>query len=318
MEYWEVTKERAQQTLTIWTQHVPTLTIGTQGAEALAEYIGQFEPLLQSRAVAQDDYDAAFREVQNTLAKMKLLGTKVPQMIEAQLSENRGLMEDLKRLYRTTPRGEATILKRARELYAFWLRADAAMAALTPSQPPITRVIQKAAHTAASLLAMLDGYTLMIKAVQTTRNALDDVRRNLRRLDADADELNKRWYQCVKAAHDPGSAIYEALGRITTEPTTPAPEVIEINGVVQTGEGGMQVVVDYIAGGGAHATTKRVQWRVFGVDEDFIHSAPLEFAGNTLGPFTVGQVVQIIVEVSNSAATRTTAPRSITMTEPIG
>ena len=52
-------------------------------------------------------------------------------------------------LYRTTPRAEATILKRGRELYAFWLRADAAMAALTPPQPPITR--ENTAASASSL-----------------------------------------------------------------------------------------------------------------------------------------------------------------------
>ena len=55
-----------------------------------------------------------------------------------------------------------------------------------------------------------------------------------------------------------------------------------------------------------------------GVDLDFIHSAPLDASGNALGPFTVGQVVRVITEVSNSSGTRTTAPRTITIEEPIG
>jgi len=38
---------------------------------------------------------------------------------------------------------------------------------------------------------------------------------------------------------------------------------------------------------------------------------------NALGPFTVGQVVTIITEVSNSVATRTTAPRTITIGVPV-
>ncbi len=318
MEFWEVTKQRAQESLPVWKHHVPELTIGVQGVAALKGYIDQFEPVLQKRTEAQDDYDHAYRTVQDTLAKMKLLGTRVPKMIEAQLEENRQLMRDLQVLYRTTMRGEATILKRARELYSVWLRADAAMAALTPPQPPITRVIQGVAYGVTSLLAMLDGYTLMIKAVSDTRDALDTVRRDLRDLDEATDQLNKRWYMCVKAAHDEGSAVFHALEGITTEPTTPAPKIIEIKGVVQGGERGMEVLVDYLPGGGDHATRKEIKWMVVNVDEDFIHSAPLEEQGNALGSFTVGQVVRVIVEVGNSVATRTSAPRTITIGQPIG
>lgn len=318
MEFWEVTKNRAQESLAVWKIHVPGLTIGIQGVTALEGYIDQFEPVLQKRVDAQDDYDAAYRGVQDTLAKMKLLGTRVPKMIEAQLDEDRQLMRDLQLLYRTTVRGEATILKRARELYSVWLRADAALAALSPPQPPIKRVIQGEACGAEALLAMLDGYTLMIKAVSDTRDALDTVCRDLRDMDMAADQLNKRWYMCVKAAHEKGSDVHHALAGITTEPTTPAPEIIEIKGVAQGGESGMEVLVDYRPGGGDHATRKEIKWMVVNVDEDFTHSAPLELQGNTLGPFTVGQVVRVIVEVANSVATRTSAPRTITLSLPIG
>ena len=50
----------------------------------------------------------------------------------------------------------------------------------------------------------------------------------------------------------------------------------------------------------------------------FDQSAVLDASGNALGPFVEGQVVRIITEVSNSSGTRTTAPRTITLTEPIG
>lgn len=104
---------------------------------------------------------------------------------------------------------------------------------------------------------------------------------------------------------------------IPTEPGTNAPETIEIDTIAQGGAGGLQALVKYVPGGGDHATTKSVQWQVVGTDADFAHTSPLDPSGNALGPFTVGQVVKIRTLVANSAATRTTAPRTITLAEPI-
>jgi hypothetical protein len=53
------------------------------------------------------------------------------------------------------------------------------------------------------------------------------------------------------------------------------------------------------------------------VDADFVHEMPLDPSGNALGPFVPGQVMHILTEVSNSAGTRSTAPRTITIEEPI-
>lgn len=63
--------------------------------------------------------------------------------------------------------------------------------------------------------------------------------------------------------------------------------------------------------------TLNVYGRVFGTDLAFINSAPQDTSGNALGPFTVGQTLKIITEVSNSVATRTTAPRTIVIVEPV-
>ncbi len=317
MEYWEITKQRAQATLPVWQQYVPTLKIGTTGVAGLDTLIAQFEPLVQGRTTAQDVFDAAFRAVQAVLLKMKILGTKVPLIIEGQLDENTGLMKDVDDLFSVNPRTESTILKRARMLYAVWVRANTALAALTPAQPPITRPIQGVPQTAAMLKGLLDGYTDLVKTMEDEEEALNQTREALRTLDRVVDQLNKRWYKVVKAQHEPGSPVFEALAGIPTEPGTPVPEAIEINTVTQGGEEGLQALVAYVAGGGAHATTKLVRWGIEGVDVGTPHSAPLDASGNALGPFAVGQVVQVLTEVSNSAGTRTTAPRTITIAEPI-
>ncbi|MBI5686051.1 MAG: hypothetical protein HZC54_13345 [Verrucomicrobia bacterium] len=317
MEYWEVTKQRAQLTLPVWTQYTPTLKIGSTGTTELEGYIAAFEPLVQERTTAQDTADASYRVVQDALLKMKLLGTKVPAIIEAMLDENEALMADMDDLYRSVPRTEGTILARARGLYPLWVRANALLAAMTPPQPAITRSVAGTPFTAAMLKGLLDGYTDLVKDMCDTQEALDTKRAALRALDRTVDQANKRWYKAAKATFDVGSDAYEALGGIPAEGGTPAPDTIEIASVTQGGEEGLQVLVAYVPGGGDHATTKLVKWQVVGVDEGFAHSAPLDASGNALGPFEVGQVVKIITEVSNSAGTRSTAPRTITLQPPI-
>lgn len=318
MEYWEITKQRAQETLPVWTQYLPTFKVGGLGTTELTAGIDGFEPLVQQRTLAQDNLDACFRAGQDALLRMQALGTKVPAIIEAHLDGNAGIMKDVDDLYATPPRAEAGILKRLRMLLPVWVRADAALAGMTPAELPITRTVGGVSYTAASAKTLLDGYTNVIKELEDKQELLDRKRAELRAHDRAADQLNKRWYKAVKASYDPGSDVYEALAGITTEPTTPVPETIEINTVLQGGEAGLQVLVAYLPGGGAHATTKLLKWQVIGVDAGFDHSVPLDASGNAAGPFTVGQTIRVITEVSNSAATRTTAPRTIVMVEPVG
>ena len=54
--------------------------------------------------------------------------------------------------------------------------------------------------------------------------------------------------------------------------------------------------------------------RIFGMA---MREVPLDLSGNALGPFAPGQVVTVLTEVSNSVGTRTSAPRTILIAEPI-
>lgn len=317
MEYWEITKSRAQETLPVWTQYLPTFKVSGKGTADLSAYIDGFEPLVQARTDAQDNFDACFRAAQDALLRMKVLGTRVPAMIEAQLDEDEGLMDDVDDLYATAPRTESSILKRLRMLLPVWVRANAALAAKTPAEPPVIRAVGGVSYTAATAKTLLESYTAVINDLQDKQALLDQTRMALRAHDRACDQLNKRWYKAVKAGNDPGSDVYEALSGITTEPSTPVPETIEINTVLQGGDSGLEVLVAYVPGGGAHATTKLIKWQLVGVDPGFDHSAPLDASGNILGPFTEGQTVKIITEVSNSVGTRTTAPRTIIIGPPV-
>lgn len=316
MEYWEVTKNRAQLTRAAWEANLPTQKIGTHTCADLEAWIAEFEPLVQERTLAQDNLDEAYRAQSGDLLKMKILGSRVPAILEAMLEDNEALMKDLRQVYATQPRTENTTLQRARLLVPVWLRANAALAALPEPQPPVTRTIQGQAYTAAMLKALIDNYSSRVAETNDKQEALDTKRTALRSLDARVDNLNKRWYKFVKNSYDPGTPPYDSLNGIPTEPGTPAPETVEIDTITQGGEEGTQVLVAYIPGGGAHATTKKVLYKLPG-ETGFPHHAPLDFSGNALGPFPAGTTLTLITQTTNSSGTRTTAPRTITLQEPI-
>ena len=317
MEFWEITKDRSQKTLVVWQQHVPTLHIGNLASSALETLIDGFDPLVAARIDAQDTFDAAFRAVQDSLAIMRVLGTKVPQIIEGQLDGNQSIEKDVNDLYANSPRTESTILKRLRELLPVWVRANTALAALTPTQPPITRVVGGVAYTAATAKTLYDAYTDLVGTRGEKSGLLDTAKEALAAHDAAADDLNKRWYKVVKATADSGTPLANALETIPTEEGTPAPTIVDISTITQGGETGMSALIDWAPGGGDHATTSNLRWKVEGVDADFTHSVPFNRAGNEIGPFEVDQIVRILGEFINSSGTRTTAIRSITIGEPI-
>ena len=317
MEFWEITKDRAQKSLVVWEQHTPTLHIGISASTALDTLIAGFDPLVAARIDAQDVFDAAFRAVQDALATMRVLGTKVPQIIEGQLDGNKTIMADVKDLYANSPRTESTILKRLRELLPVWVRANAALAALSPTQPPIVRIVGGVVFTAATAKALYDGYTDLIGNRGAKSGLLDTAKEALAIHDAATDDLNKRWYKVVKATADDGTPLANALETIPTEEGTPAPTIVDISTVIQGGDDGLHALVEWAPGGGDHATTSNLRWKVEGVDADFTNSVEFNRTGNEIGPFAVDQVVRILGEFSNSSGTRTTSIRTITIGEPI-
>jgi hypothetical protein len=318
MQPWETTLARSQATLTVWTQHAPDMTVAGKTPADLADLNADFEPLVQTRAMKRDDADAAYRAVQSSLLKMQLLGARVPAIIEAQLSEDDGIVRDLRDVYKVKQTSQNKILERVRRLHPVWVRANTALAAMTPALPPITRPIQGVAHTAAMYLALVNGFAALTQASSDAEGIYDNALEALDDHEAEVDALIKRWYKSAKATFEPGTPAYAALDSIPTEPASPYPDPIEISTLVQGGDGGLNVLVNYVAGGGAHATTKLVKWQINGVDPGFDQSAPLDPSGNTLGPFVVGQVVQVMTEVTNSVGSRTSAVRTITIEEPIG
>ena len=286
MEYWEITLERAQKTLPVWQQYIATEKVNGLLPADLAAFIAQFEPLAQARNSAQDVFDTAVRGTEVSLLKMKILGTKVPAIIDAQIEGNAAVTDGLTEVYRISPRSVSGIKGRARKLHTVWVKANGLLAAMVPANPPITKVIQGVAHTAAMLDTLDLGYDALVSVVEAKEELLNVARSALRTLDRTVDVLNKNFYKYVKNAKEPGDPAYEALSGIPVEGGAATPEPVDIHEVVQGGDDGLHVLVSYEPGGGAHATTKETEYMVEGVDADFGHAATIDPSGNTFGPFT--------------------------------
>jgi hypothetical protein len=121
------------------------------------------------------------------------------------------------------------------------------------------------------------------------------------------------WYEAATLLFKEGTAIGDMIrGTIPTSPTTPEPTPVEI-ATATPGAGG-SVAVTYVAGGGAHATTTMLQWKVAGVDADFGHDTPVNPAGQTVATGgAVGATVELRVRTTNSSGTTFSAVQSVTL-----
>jgi hypothetical protein len=110
---------------------------------------------------------------------MKILGTKVPAIIDAQLSENAAVMKDLDDVLGAASRTESGILARMRMVIPVWERANTALTARTPAGGPITRPIQGVPHPVVMAKALLDDYTGLLKTAKDKEELLDTARGDL-------------------------------------------------------------------------------------------------------------------------------------------
>ena len=74
---------------------------------------------------------------------------------------------------------------------------------------------------------------------------------------------------------------------------------------------GLNANVTYTSGGGAHATSLRLLWRIVGVDADFTQSTPVLLAGQTVGPFLAGQTVEVKTRAENSVGSTDSAVKTL-------
>ena len=163
-------------------------------------------------------------------------------------------------------------------------------------------------------------FRILIASTTTLEKAYGNAhtvwRKGVEELQAEAEALWDdcvAWYEAATTLFKEGTAIGDLLrSTIPTSPQSPEPTALEIASATP-GAGG-SVTVGYVPGGGAHATSGFLQWRIVGVDADFAHDVPTIPAGQTVVTGgTAGQVVEFRTFLANSAGTVLSAVQSATL-----
>jgi hypothetical protein len=89
------------------------------------------------------------------------------------------------------------------------------------------------------------------------------------------------------------------------------PRTLGIRTILQGGSDRLRILIAYDPGSLDTTLDSVVQWQVLGVDADFSHSAPADPSGNTIGPFAIGQTVNIRTRVTNGNGTTTGSVRTL-------
>ena len=86
---------------------------------------------------------------------------------------------------------------------------------------------------------------------------------------------------------------------------------------MQGGADHLHILLSYDNGTYDGTATSTVEWLVVGVDADFTHHrVTADPSGNALGPFSVGQTVQLRTRVTNTNGTTTGSVRTLTLNAP--
>ena len=305
-EFFEAIHQRGQQTLAVWNTHAPTFQVG---ALTLATHTTDVALLLthvNDRDVQQDVQDDAVLARDANFNSLRDIVVRVPQLIEATLEDDDLLQSDLDDVYAVEPNRTHGGMERARRVVSLWNRVNLLRAAMTPALPALTL----GTTTVANLQTLLTNHPALLQTVEDERSELNQKTSVLKTTSRRIDRNNKRWYAAWSKNFAVGSPENDALSQIDTGPTTPAPSALEIATLTAAGT---SVQVAYVAGGGDHATTLVLLWQVVGIDPDFGHATPVNLAGQTVGPFSPGDVIQFKTRGSNSTGDTDSAVISITL-----
>lgn len=303
-EFWEVTHARAQQTNAVWETHNPTFMVETLDLATHQANTTLLFSQVSDVVTAEDAHDQALDARDTNLALIHTLNTRVPQIIRSNLKDEDPLQKEVADVLKVKLGSFGKELNRARKLKSLWTRVDDMRAAMTPALPPIDRQ----GKVVADLDTAIAAHPTLMQAIEDELAELNQAKSTLEATERVVDDANKDWYEAWSNYYDPGSPEHDALSQIETEGGTSPPGALELQLPVQNG---MNVDVTYTPSGGQHATSLTLLWQVEGVDPGFDNSAMVVLAGQTIGPFEMGQTINIKTRAENSAGATDSNVQSI-------
>lgn len=297
-EYWEITHERAVATQAVWNMK-PAFELNALTRTQHGTLCDSLPTLVQTRDNKANDLTDALAAKHTLFNKLTNIGNRVPGLIDATLSDEDPLKEQLDAIYAVDgAASENHAMRRGRVLLPLWLDINTARAAATPAKPEITvdhlSVVINASNFAAT---MVDGMNAQKTEAEKSRD-VTNAKSALRAADRKTDRGNKRWYKAWLKAYPAGTAEGDAaLSQIPTEQGVDDAEPLEI--LTLTAQANHTVLVNLDPAGGAHATTKELQYLLPG-EPEFGHTTPITGNQMTTGPLTVGVMVTFRTRVANS------------------
>lgn len=307
-EYWEDIYHRGQQSIGVWSTFAPALTVGEVALAGHTTDTAALQTKANERDVQQDVVDVA-RDARGTNATiMDDLCVRFPRKLEGELPPNDPLHLEIADLRAINPDSPDALAARTRRTVSLWHRYNTQRAAAVPPQPAFL----VGGLAVAALEAALANQHTLLQNIENERGKLAQKREALRTLAAKVDRNNKRWFAAWEGEFAEGSAERAALSQIDTGGQTPEPDALEIN--TATAQAPDQVVLTYVAGGGDHATSFKLLWKIETVDADFTHEAVLNLAGQTVTvPNASGKTVSFKARATNSTASTDSAVKTVVM-----
>ena len=312
-EYWEITHTRAVATQAVWGMK-PTFELNKLTKAQHATLTDSLPTLAQTRDNKENDLTEALATKHNVFDKLRSLGTRVPGLIDGMLDDDDDFKEQLDAIYAIDSLvAEANILRRGRLILPLWIDVNAARAAAVPPKGDLTLDYQGVSVGSSNFGGDM---VLAITAQKTEAERQRDVtnaKSALRTADRKTDRANKRWYQAWLKAWPVGTPEGDAAqSQIPTEQGTAQAQSLEILTLTPLANHTVRVNLD--PSGGAHATTKELQYQLPG-ETEFGHSTPITGLEMIVGPLSAGASVTFRSRVANSnPGTVASAPKTVVVT----
>lgn len=307
-ESWEYGYHRGQQTNGVCLTFAPGFVWGEVTLASHTADVSALQTKANERDVQQDVVDVARLLRDANLRFMEDLCIRFPRKLEGDLTVADPLHKEIADLRAIDPDSPDNTAARTRRTISLWKRINTARAA----QVPPVAAFQVGASVVGDLETALNNQNTLLQNVENERGKLTQKREALRLLAVKVDENNKRWYAAWEGEFAVGSPERNALSQIDTGSQTPQPDALEINTAVVNPPD--QVVFTYVAGGGDHATSFKLKWKIETVDTDFVHEAVLNLLGQTVTVANAaGKTVSFKAVAINSTGSTDSAVKQVVM-----
>jgi len=312
MEFHQAIQNRTGQTVAVANKYLPTLVVGGTTSAALLAQSQALDPLAQKRDNAVIVSGAADNAENLGFGLIRGLGISLPHAAESELSDlipaESALLDLLTPAYAIDPRTTELALQRGHKLVGALTSINTYLAGATPPRGPVT----SGGLGVADLSAAIAAQPALEQAREDRAADLTGDRASLHTAAVGLDRSNKQFYARLQSEGRTNPDLANALKQIDTG-TGNLPARLGVKSVLQGGTGNLNVLVGYDYNSYDSTAVNTLESQVAGVDLEYSHSVVVDPNGTALGPYTVGQTVNLRTRVTTSTGTRLGSVRTLTL-----